>query len=180
MEFGTFTVGRSTIESPVYVNPRPLIAQPDALRAAAELIRERAELATARRHNRAKPFELVAGVPMGGLHLATAYALRTGTPLIYVRPNSVPGAPRIEGRYLPGQHVLIVDDLITTGGSVIETATALRSDGLDVREVIVLIDRDQGSGRRLAQHGLNLISILSLRAMLNYYMSQQLVRESDY
>ncbi len=178
VEFGSFTLGRSTVESPVYVNPKRLIAVPSALRAAAELIQNHAQLAVARRHHQAQPFELVAGVPLGGLHLATAYSLASDTPLIYVRPDS--DAMHIEGRFLPGQTVLLVDDLITTGGSVIHTAEALREHGLNVADVIVLIDRDQGAGRRLAQHGLHLISILTLRAMLNYLMTEQWIGEADY
>ena len=180
IEFGSFTLGRSTIDSPVYVNPKRLIAVPAALRTAADLVRQTAELALARRHHRAEPFELVAGVPMGGLHLATAYSLATDVPLVYLSPQPSSGGLLLEGRFLPGQHVLLVDDLITTGGSVIETAAAMRAQGLVVRDVIVLIDRDQGAGRRLQQHGLHLLPILSLRTMLNYYMGEQLLREADY
>ena len=180
IRFGSFTLGRSTVDSPVFVDPKRLIAVPAALRAAAELIRQQVELAVARRHRPSEPFELVAGVPMGGLHLATAYSLACDTPLIYMRRDTAPQETRIEGRFLPGQHVLLVDDLITTGGSVIETANALRKHGLVVRVAIVLVDRDQGAARRLAQHGLHLLPILSLRTMLNYYMSQQYIGESDY
>ncbi len=180
IEFGNFTVGRSTVDSPVYVNPKRLIAVPSALRTAADLIRQTAEIAVARRHHQAEPFELVAGVPLGGLHLATAYSLATDVPLIYLAPQDVTGGMSLEGRFLPGQHALVIDDLITTGGSVIATATAMREQGLVVRDVIVLIDRDQGAARRLDQHRLHLLPILSLRTMLNYYMSEQLIREADY
>ena len=55
----------------------------------------------------------------------------------------------------------------------------MRAQGLVVRDVIVLIDRDVGAARRLQQHGLHLLPILSLRTMLNYYMSEQLIREAD-
>ncbi len=180
VEFGNFTLGRSTVDSPIYVNPRRLIAIPAALRAAASLIRQHAELAVARRHHQADPFELVAGVPLGGLHLATAYSLAADLPLIYIRPGPVPEETLIEGRFLPDQHVLLVDDLITTGGSVIQAAEALRRQGLEVRDVIVLVDRDQGAARRLEHFGLHLISILSLRTMVNYYMAEQWISESDY
>ncbi len=179
IEFGSFTLGRSTVNSPVFVNPKRLIAIPAALRVAAQVIRQQAQIAITRRHHPAQPFELVTGVPMGGLHLATAYSLSSDTPLIYVRPGGA-GACEIEGQYLPGQHVLVIDDLITTGGSVVQTAQALRRAGLTVREVVVLVDRDQGAARKLGPLGLQLMPILSLRAMLNYYMSNQWIGEADY
>ena len=180
IQFGSYTLGRSTVNSPVYVDPKRLVAVPSALRTAATLVRDAANLAEARRHQRAEPFELVAGVPMGGLHLATAYSLTTDMPLIYVKPESAPDGLEIVGRFLPGQHVLLVDDLITSGGSVIQTAQALRGEGLQVRDVIVLVDRDVGAARRLEYHGLRLISIVTLPAMLNLYMSERLISEDEY
>ena len=180
IQFGRYTLGRSTVNSPVYVDPKRLVAVPAALRTAAALVRDAANLAETRRHQRAEPFELVAGVPMGGLHLATAYSLTCDMPLIYVKPESDPAGLEIVGRFLPGQHVLLVDDLITSGGSVIQTAQALRGEGLRVRDVIVLVDRDVGAARRLEYHGLRLISIVTLPAMLNLYMSERLISEDEY
>ena len=180
IQFGSYTLGRSTVNSPVYVDPKRLVAVPWALRTAAALVRDAANLAETRRHQQAEPFELVAGVPMGGLHLATAYSLASDTPLIYVKPDSGPGGLEIVGRFLPGQHVLLVDDLITSGGSVIQTAHALRGEGLLVRDVIVLVDRDVGATRQLEYHGLRLISIVTLPAMLNLYMSERLISEDEY
>ncbi len=180
IQFGSYTLGRSTVNSPVYVDPKRLVAVPSALRTAAALVRDAANLAEARRHQRAEPFELVAGVPMGGLHLATAYSLTCDMPLIYVKPESDSAGLEIVGRFLPGQHVLLVDDLITSGGSVIQTAQALRGEGLQVRDVIVLVDRDVGAARRLEYHGLRLISIVTLPAMLNLYMSERLISEDEF
>ncbi len=180
IRFGRYTLGRSTVDSPVYVDPKRLIAVPAALRTAAALVRDAAELAQARRHHQAEPFELVAGVPLGGLHLATAYSLSTDCPLIYVKPEPEPDQYEIVGRFLPGQHVLLLDDLITSGGSIIQTAQALRGEGLRVRDVIVLVDRDVGAARRLEHHGLRLISIVTLPAMLNHYMSERLIGEDEY
>ena len=180
IEFGSFTLGRSTVDSPVYINPKRLIAIPAALRVSADLIQQQVKIAIARRNRPAQPFELVTGVPMGGLHLGTAYSLASGTPLIFVRTDSMDLERQIDGQFLPGQHVLVIDDLITTGGSVIHTVDLLRRAGLIVREVIVLVDRDQGAGRRLNQHGLHLLPILSLRAILNYYISQNWISDQDY
>jgi orotate phosphoribosyltransferase/uridine monophosphate synthetase len=123
----------------------------------------------------------VAGVPVGGLLLATAYSLETNNPLIYarIRPEGT-GQRGIEGRFQPGDTALIVDDLITRGSSVLETAALLEENGLVVKDVIVLIDREHGAAERLRHHGYNLTSILKLDVMLNLYMSKGLISEETY
>lgn len=180
IHFGAFTLGRSTVNSPVYLNPKVLIGSPEALRSAAALVAAETTSRAAMRHRRCGPFDLVAGVPIGGLHLATAFSLCSDHPLIYVKPSAKHAESRIEGRYLPGQTVLIVDDLITTGGSVIETSMALREAGLKVTDAVVLIDRDQGAAKRLHRSGINLVSMLKLTTILNYYMSERWISEDDF
>ena len=179
IEFGDFTMGRTTVNSPVFLNPKVLIGNPEALRTAANLISADTTSRAAMRHPRCGPFDLVAGVPLGGLHIATAFSLIANQPMIYVNPDDGDGS-RIEGRYLPGQSVLIVDDLITTGGSVIATAEALRSAGLNVTDAVVLIDRDQGASHRLRSHRINLIPIINLTTILNFYMSEGWIREDHF
>lgn len=179
VQFGSFTLGRSTVDSPVYINPRVLVSQPRYLKAVAELIRQETSFGQARRRPRIAPFDLVAGVPFGGLHLATAFSLLTETPMIYVRPGGEKDH-RIEGRYEEGQTVLVIDDLITTGGSILETAGVLEGHGLKVRDVIVLVDREQGATERLRRRGYNLVPILRLTVMLNYYYNTGLIDEFWY
>jgi orotate phosphoribosyltransferase/uridine monophosphate synthetase len=181
VEFGSFTVGRSTVNSPIYINPRVVISEPDILRRAAELIRNETASAIYRRRPRAESFDLVAGVPFGGLHLATAFSLMSGVPMIYTRPPRTGGlGDMIEGRYKEGQTVLIVDDLITTGGSIIQTKALLEEAGLRVRDAVVFVDREQGAGDRLKRHGVNLISILKLKVMLKYYLATDLIDSDQF
>jgi orotate phosphoribosyltransferase len=138
-------------------------------------------LAQSLRRPRVHPFAVVAGVPVGGLLLATAYSLETNNPLIYarIRPEGT-GKRGIEGHFTPGDTALIIDDLITRGSSVLETAELLQESGLKVKDVIVLVDREHGATERLHRHGYNLISILKLDVMLNHYMSKGLISEETY
>ncbi len=85
IEFGSFTLGASTVDSPIYLNPKVLISNPDALRTAASLIRAETVSRTAMRNPGRGPFDLVAGVPFGGLHIATSFSLSCDQPLIYVK-----------------------------------------------------------------------------------------------
>jgi orotate phosphoribosyltransferase len=73
-----------------------------------------------------------------------------------------------------------MDDLVTGGGSIAETAEKLREAGLLVKDAFVLIDRQQGARERLRRVGINLRSALTLEVMLNYLMSSGLIEENWY
>ena len=181
VQFGNFTVSESAVSSPVFVNPKILISNPTALRVASKLMQQEINLAQSLRRARVHPFAVVAGVPVGGLLLATAYSLETNIPMIYarVRPEGT-GTRGIEGRFNVGDTALIIDDLITRGSSVLETADLLEENRLKVKDVIVLVDREHGATERLRRRGINLISILKLDVMLNHYMSRGLISEETY
>ncbi len=184
VQFGAFDLGPTAGTSPIYINPRVLISEPAMLRRVARLIHAEIQADRARRRSRIHSFAAVAGVPMGGLHIATAYALESDTPLIYLRPSRNAGdgdlQPVIEGRILVGQSALIIDDLMTGGSSILSTAERLEDAGMAVRDAIVLIDREQGGDERLHDKGYNVIPILRLKTMLNYYHSSDLIDDTTF
>jgi len=179
VRFGDFTIGRSTVHSPVYINVRRLISRPRILKRVSLVMAREVQAELARLHPTYQPFQLLAGVPLGGLHLATAFSLAANIPMIYAHPRQDANRHyNIEGHYEPDQTVLIVDDLITSGGSVLETGALLQNEGLVVRDALVLIDRGEGAGARLRRHGYTLHCILSLEVMLNYYLSTQRIDQN--
>lgn len=182
VQFGDFTIGRTTLHSPVYVNLRLLTSSPRILQRSARVMWEEAQTLQSMARPHLQPFERVTGIPFGGLHLALAFSLSSKTPLIYVHPPKGPVVePYLEGIYEEGETALLVDDLITSGGGAIESARWLQQHaGLHVRDVIVLIDRDEGGREQLREQGLNLISILSLETMLNYLMASGKIEEHWY
>ncbi|MGH2520817.1 MAG: orotate phosphoribosyltransferase, partial [Chloroflexota bacterium] len=164
---------RSTVHSPIYIDLKVMLGDPSVLRNAARLIQQETRFGQSLLRTKVGWFDVAAGVPYGGLHLATAFSLATNTPLIYVRqPKEDSEGHVIEGVRQPGWTALIVDDLVTGGRSILETATLLRREGVQVQDVIVLLDRDQGAADRLKGEGLHLISILKLPVMLNLYASE--------
>jgi len=183
VQFGDFTLGRTTLHSPVYVNLRLLSSNPRALQRAGRVIHEEVQTLQRMRNPRVQPFQRVSGIPFGGLHLALAYSLASKVPLVYIHPAKERNGSRafVEGKYERGESVLLLDDLITSGGAVIETAAFLEAEaGLLVKDVVVLLDRQEGAEERLRQHGYNLISILGLETMLNYLMASGRIDEHWY
>jgi orotate phosphoribosyltransferase/uridine monophosphate synthetase len=183
VQFGDFSVGRTTVHSPVYVNLRLLISNPRALQRAGRVIHNNVQTLQRMLHPKVQTFQRVSGIPFGGLHLGLSYSLASKVPLIYVHPAKERNGARafVEGKYEHGETVLLVDDLITSGGTVIETANFLRVEaGLQVKDVVVLLDRQEGGEERLRRQGYNLISILGLETMLNYLMASRRIDEHWY
>jgi len=183
IQFGDFTIGRTTQHSPIYVNLRLLVSNPAALARAAGVMLEEIQTLQTMRHPQVQEFQRVCGIPFGGLHLATAYSLRSRVPMIYVHPAKERNGSRVfvEGQYNPEETVLLVDDLVTSGGGIVETAAFLKTNAhLDVKDVLVLLDRQEGAKELLRKRGYNLISILGLDTMLNYLMAKGLIEEEQY
>jgi len=183
VQFGDFTIGRTTQHSPIYVNLRLLISSPRALARAARVMHEEVQTLGAMLQPRVQPFQRVCGIPFGGLHLSTAYSLRSQVPMVYVHPAKGRNGNRVwvEGRYERGERVLLIDDLVTSGGGIIETANFLRANaGLEVKDALVLLDRQEGASEQLRAQGFNLVSILGLETMLNYLMASELIDEEKY
>ncbi|MEX0782944.1 MAG: phosphoribosyltransferase [Dehalococcoidia bacterium] len=180
IDFGDFTLGRTAVHSPIYINLRRLISNPKALARCAKIIREELEALMSMRHPQVHPFTVVAGVPFGGLHVATAFSLNVNSPMIYIHPPSTDKADIIEGRYVRGQTCLVIDDLITGGGSILQTAATLSEAGLVVRDAVTLVDRQEGGRAALRQAGINLVSVLTLEQIATYLMSAGHIPEEDY
>jgi uridine monophosphate synthetase len=158
VKFGQFTL-KDGRQSPFYVDLRVLISDPAVLREAAHAMVERA---------RDLRFQRIAGLPYAGLPIAVAMSLESGVPLIYPRKEAKGyGTQRlIEGAYVAGERVLVVDDVITSGGAKIEAIEPLRAAGLIAEDVLVLVDRSTDRGAALRPHGLALHSVVRVEDLL--------------
>jgi orotate phosphoribosyltransferase/uridine monophosphate synthetase len=180
VQFGDFTLGRTTVHSPIYVNLRLLISHPTALARAAHTLLQEVQTLQAMRRPEVDPFDVVCGVPFGGLMIAQSFSLTSKVPMIYLHPHKDDLDSDVEGIYQPSQRALIMDDLVTGGGSIIVTANRLRDEGLFVRDAVVLFDRQSGGAAKLEEMGIRLVSVLTLEVLLTYLMSSGKIDEVWY
>lgn len=187
-QFGEFSEGNTTRNSPIFINTKRIISKPSVLMSAARLIAAELEMLRTRRRQHLSGFDFITGIPFGGLHLATALSLYLDSPLLYVRPPRVPAdlaePPYLEGSYRPGQSALVIDDLAAGGSSLRETVAVLRSMGITVSDAIVLVDREAGVTRKMEQFGVRVhavlkISYLARRLLEQNHITQELYKSID-
>jgi len=109
------------------------------------------------------PFDRLAGIPYGSLPTATGLSLQLHRPLIYPRKETKAHGTRrlIEGDYNPGDRVLVVDDVLISGGSMLDGVDKLRRSELVVNDVVVLVDHGSGGRDRLEAEGLRCHAVLT-------------------
>ncbi len=106
--------------------------------------------------------EILAGLEMGAIPLVTVMSQVTGLPARFVRkkPKSYGTRRLAEGGDVEAKRVTVVEDVVTTGGQVVDSCTALRVRGADIRAVVCVIDRQSGGREALANRDLELRSLL--------------------
>ena len=170
IQFGEFKLKSGQISS-IYINLRKIISYPKILMTVAQAMWEKVQ---------ACQFDLVCGVPYTALPIATCFSIQHNIPMIMRRKEKKDYGTKqmVEGEFRPGQRCLIIEDVVTTGSSIIETADELEAAHLQISDVIALIDREQG-GKETLEKKYRLHALLSLSAILQTLLHSNFLNATE-
>jgi orotate phosphoribosyltransferase len=179
-ETGSIKVGKFLLasgkSSSIYIDMRKLLGNTDAFKMTANLLSLRVN-----EINKNEELDVIAGVATGGIPWASIVAYLNSMPMAYVRQPKGHGTDsKIEGADVSGKRVLVVDDVSTTGGSIINSINIVKTQKGIVNSSIVIVDRGEGAIENLKKVGVNLYYLFSLRDILNSLVYQKLIDVNIY
>jgi len=122
-------------------------------------------------------FDSLVSVPTGGLVIASALAIETVKPLIYVRskPKDYGTSKSIEGSISKDMKVLMIDDVATTGGSVVNAIKALKQEGVSITDAYVIVNRMEGASQALELEGVKMHQLADIMEITKSLYEEKLI-----
>jgi len=175
LQFGTFKLTSGKI-SPYYIDLRIVPSFPDAFQKICNLYTNfvKEKIGT-------ENFDRIAGIPVAGIPFASLIAYNLKKPFLYIRKGvRLHGRQRrVEGILAPGNRVLLVDDLVTTGLSLRRAAKAITAEGGIVNDAVVLLDREEGGEEKLKTSGIRLHALLRISEVANMLYETGAINEEQ-
>ena len=124
-------------------------------------------------------FDSIVSVPTGGLVIASALAIETVKPLIYVRskPKDYGTSKSVEGKINDGMKVVMIDDVATTGGSVVNAIKSLKEVNVTIKDAYVIVNRMEGAKEALSELGVQMHSVLDILQITEILYEQNLIQQ---
>ncbi len=159
-ENGVFLEGDFTLssgkKSNYYINMKKAITEPEILSTISKLITQKIDL---------DDIDKVAGPALGAVPIATAVSLESKLPLLMIRKEKkgYGTSKLIEGELNEGDNVIVVDDVSTTGGSLLKAIRAINDNGGNVKRAFVVVDREEGAIETFEKEGITLEPLISVK-----------------
>ena len=173
LKFGVFTLSGGKL-SPYYLDLRIVPSFPDAFRTSIELLVKATKTFPT--------IDKIGGIPTGGLPWASVLAYSVSKPLVYVRKEvKHHGREKmVEGMLAPGDKILLVDDVITTGHNILGALHTLRAEGGVVDQALVLVDREEGGREHLQKEGVTLHSVTRISELAERLLDMDAITQSQF
>lgn len=172
VKFGEFELA-SGATSPIYIDLRILPSFPKSFQLLAdELTKVVKKL----------EIDVVAGAETAGIPYAASIALKASLPMVYVRkrPKGYGTNSMVEGLLTKGNKAVLVDDLATGGYSKLRFVEGIQRTGAEVKNVLIVLDREQGCKEALEEKGIKLHKLITLKELLDYMKTKELITPEKY
>ena len=171
--FGDFRLS-SGISSPYYIDLRRIYSISPLFKDVIKLYMDKLRLI--------EHFDVISGIATGSIPLASVLAYLLEKPMIYVRKNRKNfGIGRVvEGFLREGEDAVVIEDVVTTGSSILDAVNAIRGLGGRVEYALAFVDRLQGASQNLHEYNVKLISIYKVTDMLDYLFRRSFIDKEKY
>jgi orotate phosphoribosyltransferase len=172
IKFGEFTLKNGML-SPIYIDLRVLVSYPNVMKTVAEtysgLLKD-------------LEFDRMAAVPYSALPIVASVSMVNERPWIYTRKEAKDYGTKklIEGEYKAGETIVVVDDMTTDGTSKLEVIAPFEKEGLKIKDIVVLLDREQGATKNLADKGCKLHSVITLKKALDILLEAKVIDDAMF
>jgi uridine monophosphate synthetase len=165
VKFGQYKL-KTGLLSPIYIDIRSIVSYPEILNLLCDLMWEKL---TTHEDKLLDKTDFLAGVPYTALPIASVMAVTHDLPMLIVRKErkAYGTGKEVEGVYRAGQTCLVIEDVVTSGASILETRDRIQHEGLVVNTAIVFIDRDQGGVEHLAKSGVTLLKVTCMTELVD-------------
>ncbi|KAJ8730275.1 hypothetical protein PYW07_017313 [Mythimna separata] len=170
VKFGEFTT-KSGIKTPVYFDLRVIVSYPDVMESISNLLLEISM--------KDLKYDHLCGVPYTALPIATILSILTKKSMLMRRKETKAYGTKksIEGHYKADETCLIVEDVVTSGSSVLETVRDLRKEGLRVTDAVIILDREQGGSKNLEVDDIQIKSLFTMSSLIDILLTNGKISE---